>query len=900
MDYLRCDACGGTLVAKAMPSKDIATVQDEASSYYGKNYWFEHQQRDLQQPTIVSRARSDLSERILYWANKLLYYKIPPSKLLELGSGHGGFVAMLRALGFDAIGSELSPSIVELARQLFDIPMRVGTVEEQGFEPATFDIIALMDVLEHLTKPSDTLATCLKLLKPDGILFVQTPRFPAHLSYDELIETQHPFLRMLIPQEHLYLFSKESVAELLKRLGVAHVTFEEPIFAHYDMFFVASTQPISKRSFSEIEQFLESSFDGRLIQAMLDLSKREKELHTLLRESEGDRAARLDLLNQAGKHLEQLQLQYVEASERARLGQLDRYFNNQLLRQLAAARVPLNTLINYVHHRLPFKNDQKETLEYLRLTQKALAGAGEINSENTRQVKHATASPFAGLQCIVVDLIPVLPGSENGGAKIFTLQLLKDLVRMLSNCKFVFLTSDVSHDELAVLDAPNSVRYCVYHRTKPLGENITDQLIGLLTRWFKVDLLFCPFTLPIFPLASVPVISVIYDLQYHYYPEFFSSREIHERDFNFRNAARLATYITCISDYVRQSVLDNSELPPERVRTIYLNASQFVDNENDNEEILSTLGLVHNEFWLYPANFWQHKNHKILLTAFSIYRSRHPDSQLKLVCTGTPNEHMRELQHYCDIMRIKDWVVFPGFLSNDQFNTLLKNAYALVYPSLYEGFGMPILEAMAAKTPVICSNVTSLPEIAGDAALLFDPRKPEEIALAMEKLEQQPELAATLVKRGADRVAAFGNAERTAQQYINLFHEAASTTNHSTYTAQGIFSDGWIGQALMLTYESSEVEHTFRAEFYLPEQVSHLQTKIVVSGSGLLETHTLQSGTSLLIEQRLHPYSGAIEILFYPPLSLPSSADKRTLTCRCRLLEIMLPDQMLELFNEGT
>src|SRR5690606_24497449 len=126
--------------------------------------------------------------------------------------------------------------------------------EVQGFEPATFDVNALMDVLEHLADPLNTVATCMKLLKPDGIWFIKTPAFTNQLSYEEMVEYQHPFLRMMIPHEHLYLFSSESVTEMLRRLGAEHITFEEPIFAHYDMFFVASRQPLRKQSSDNVHK----------------------------------------------------------------------------------------------------------------------------------------------------------------------------------------------------------------------------------------------------------------------------------------------------------------------------------------------------------------------------------------------------------------------------------------------------------------------------------------------------------------------------------------------------------------------------------------------------------------------------------------------------------------------
>src|SRR5262245_33415038 len=105
--YWRCSVCE-TLVSAQMPGPEIAYVTDEKCDLYGREYWFSHQEEDLGQPSILTRARSDLSERCLHWLRAVLKYKQPPARVLELGSGHGGFVAMLGWAGFDAMGLEIS------------------------------------------------------------------------------------------------------------------------------------------------------------------------------------------------------------------------------------------------------------------------------------------------------------------------------------------------------------------------------------------------------------------------------------------------------------------------------------------------------------------------------------------------------------------------------------------------------------------------------------------------------------------------------------------------------------------------------------------------------------------------------------------------------------------------
>ena len=122
-------------------------------------------------------------------------------------------------------------------------------------------------------------------------------------------------------------------------------------------------------------------------------------------------------------------------------------------------------------------------------------------------------------------------------------------------------------------------------------------------------------------------------------------------------------------------------------------------------------------------------------------------------------------------MGLADRVLFPGFLSADEFAALYASCRALIFPSLYEGFGMPVLEAMNFGKPVLCSNVTSLPEVAGDAALYFDPRKPDDILRAIEKILWDPEFGKALVAQGRRRVEEFNNSERMAEEYLDVFAE---------------------------------------------------------------------------------------------------------------------------------
>src|SRR3954466_9570902 len=205
-DYARCAACE-SLVCTATPAPSDPRVRDETKDFYGWEY-FHHDQVRRGVPPIETRARTDLFDRCVYWLNALTRHKLPPARVLELGSAHGGFVALLRQAGYDAIGVDLSPSIVNLARRTFDVPMLVGPVEDQSLEAGSFDVVVMMDVIEHLADPQATLAHCLRLLKPDGILLIQTPCYPEGRSFGELSEAKAPILVHLCPGEHPHLFSR--------------------------------------------------------------------------------------------------------------------------------------------------------------------------------------------------------------------------------------------------------------------------------------------------------------------------------------------------------------------------------------------------------------------------------------------------------------------------------------------------------------------------------------------------------------------------------------------------------------------------------------------------------------------------------------------------------------------
>jgi len=219
------------------------------------------------------------------------------------------------------------------------------------------------------------------------------------------------------------------------------------------------------------------------------------------------------------------------------------------------------------------------------------------------------------------------------------------------------------------------------------------------------------------PPHDLPAATTILDLQHEEHPEFFSRAQLLYRRRFYRRPLLRSRIVITISEHARRTILERYPLEPERVRAIHL----AVDHAT-----FAPADLPREPFLLYPANAWPHKNHARLFAAFADVRRERSD--LGLVLTGIGHERLD----------LPDGVESKGRVPLDELVRLYRTAAAVVYPSLYEGFGIPCLEAMACGTPVAASNVASLPEVCGEAAVYLDPTSVESIADAIRSVLDDP------------------------------------------------------------------------------------------------------------------------------------------------------------------
>jgi glycosyltransferase involved in cell wall biosynthesis len=220
-------------------------------------------------------------------------------------------------------------------------------------------------------------------------------------------------------------------------------------------------------------------------------------------------------------------------------------------------------------------------------------------------------------------------------------------------------------------------------------------------------------------------------------------------------------------------VIDSYGLPPDKVVVVPLAppTERFpLPSANEADEILRRLGVADAPFIFYPAQTWPHKNHAALLKAIRLLADR--GHRIRAVFSGRRNAHHVSLVKLAKALSVDDQVDWVGHVSNPQLMALYRTARAVVVPTLFEAASAPIWEAFLSGVPVACSNVTSLPEQVGDAALVFDPHDISAMADAIERVWSDEDLRAELIRRGRANVGRL-SWTRTARHFRALYRQIA-------------------------------------------------------------------------------------------------------------------------------
>ncbi|MBE2314503.1 glycosyltransferase family 4 protein [Solirubrobacter sp. CPCC 204708] len=265
------------------------------------------------------------------------------------------------------------------------------------------------------------------------------------------------------------------------------------------------------------------------------------------------------------------------------------------------------------------------------------------------------------------------------------------------------------------------------------------------------------------PRTHRPTVVTLHDIQHHELPHFFSRAQRAYRALAYDGSAKHATHVVTVSEHARRGIIDRLGVAPDRVTAIHhgIDHARFSPTPTPDDAALE----LPREFIFFPANLWPHKNHATLIEALA----RVPG--IDLVLTGQTYDAQDALNRHARRAGVADRVHHLGYLKTHELPILYRRARALVFPSLFEGFGVPPLEAMACGCPTAVSNAASLPEVVGDAAITFDPRDAAQLAQAIERVLDEGE---RLVEPGLAHARTF-SWEASAAKHAAVYASAAAT-----------------------------------------------------------------------------------------------------------------------------
>ena len=340
---------------------------------------------------------------------------------------------------------------------------------------------------------------------------------------------------------------------------------------------------------------------------------------------------------------------------------------------------------------------------------------------------------------------------ERTGTGNYSLQLIRHLLALESGHRYRLYFNRPPTVELFPMAAD------LEQRVMPFPRLWTHVRLSWEMARQPPDVLFVPaHVLPlVHPRSSVVT---VHDLGYRHYPAAHPLLDRLYLDLSTRYNARAARRVIAVSQATQDDLVQHYGIEPDKITVVYSGWDERMQPVEDEGTIEGVKARYHirGEYVLYVGTLQPRKNLGRLLEAVALLRKEARRGEApSLIIAGRKGWLYDPVFQQVERLGLEGEVVFPGYVPQEDLPALLSGARLFVFPSLYEGFGLPVLEAMACGTPVVCSNVSSLPEVAGDAALLVDPLDVEGMAEAMNRLLQDEGLRAELVERGYRQVRRF-------------------------------------------------------------------------------------------------------------------------------------------------
>lgn len=275
-------------------------------------------------------------------------------------------------------------------------------------------------------------------------------------------------------------------------------------------------------------------------------------------------------------------------------------------------------------------------------------------------------------------------------------------------------------------------------------------------------------------LTKIPTIYQPWDLQHLHYPQFFSKEEFARREREYRAFCDHASCVCVQAEWTKQDVIQHFGLAKEKLEVIPWGPVFDAYQDPSEEECRNAVSKykLPQSFFFYPAVTWPHKNHEVILRALHLLANK-GDFVPHVYFTGASTDYRSTLDELSRQLRVSEKVHYLGFVTPAELQAIFKVATAMIFASKFEGFGLPILEAFHARLPVLSSTASTLPEIARDGALYFDPDSPAELSGLMKDILDSPRLRQNLVEKGSLTLLGY-SMDKTAVSLQGLYARTAA------------------------------------------------------------------------------------------------------------------------------
>jgi len=360
-------------------------------------------------------------------------------------------------------------------------------------------------------------------------------------------------------------------------------------------------------------------------------------------------------------------------------------------------------------------------------------------------------------------------GRGSGGNETYYKCLLEGLLRTNAQHRYVLYSTNVGSLRSAGFPHPNFL----IRDIKP-GDPYSRIIFSFAVQLRRepVDVFHAQFIVPSF--LKCRTVTTIPDIAYEHFPEFFPPYQKAWSKVLIRRSARRADHIITVSQYSKNDLVNTYDIPPEKITVTYeAIGNEFYprDNSQARDRIASRYGIG-SPFVLYLGRLQGRKNLVRLVEAYSIVRQA--GCPHKLVLAGGKDSMFMPVVERIRELRLEEDVVFPGYIPSQEVPWFYNAASAFIYPSLFEGFGLPVVEAMACGTPVVTARGSALEEIAAGAALIVDPLDVTSIAGGLQKVLEDQDLRSRLINAGLKRSASF-SCEETARQTVAVYEKVLGT-----------------------------------------------------------------------------------------------------------------------------